>query len=116
MRGRCLSCSKEDRSISYYPPQLSGRNKCNGSIVRNYNGVLNPIGTGDIVQFAACPGPLERQNMRSTFQYWGKRNGQMGGLEFVTLESIHANTQLCHWYGSNWFTARNIQRRNVGTR
>ena len=36
--------------------------------VDNYNGVLNPI-KGDLVQFAACPGPGERQNMRYVLLY-----------------------------------------------
>lgn len=82
--------------------------------VDNYNGVLNPI-KGDLVQFAACPGPGERQNMRSTFQYWGMRNGLMGGLEFVTLEQVPRNTQLCHWYGSGWWGERGLKRMDVGT-
>ena len=51
---------------------------------------------------------------RSTFQYWGKRNGTYGGLEFITLEDIPANTQLCHWYGSGWWSARGMKRVNVG--
>lgn len=82
----------------------------------NYNGVLDPEGTGDVIQYAACPGPTERQNMRSTFQYWGCRNGERGGLEFITIEPISKNTQLCHWYGSGWWTARDhMKRENVGT-
>merc|ERR1711966_300404 len=89
-RGRCQTCDKEDRAISYYPPNKdTGRNKdSNGNISVNYNGVLNPGGTGDMIQYAACPGPGERQNMRSTFHYWGIRNGTIGGLEFMTLEPI----------------------------
>jgi hypothetical protein len=66
-RGRCKACSKEDRAISYYPPnKLSGRNKdiAGNVITTNYNGVLNPISIGNVLQYAACPGPNERQNMR----------------------------------------------------
>ena len=41
IRGRCLDCTKEDRSISFYPPdKLTGRNKdANGNIIAKYNGV-----------------------------------------------------------------------------
>jgi hypothetical protein len=82
----------------------------------NYNGVLNPGGTGDVVQYAACPGPNERQNMRSFFQYFGLRNGEIGGLEFVTLMPVPKNTQLLHWYGSDWWSARGLKRQDVGTK
>ena len=64
-RGKCLSCSKEDRAISFYPPNpKTGKNRDGNIVTNNYNGVLNPEGTGDLIQFAACPGPNERQNMR----------------------------------------------------
>jgi len=66
-RGRCKPCDKEDRAISFYPPQkLTGKNKLPDGTIQsnNYNGVLNPTGTGDLIQYAACPGPRERQNMR----------------------------------------------------
>ena len=67
-RGRCPTSDKEDRSISFYPPNpKTGSNRCQKSgILRtdNYNGVLNPKDTGDVIQYAACPGPTERQNMR----------------------------------------------------
>ena len=79
-------------------------------------GVLNPGNTGDIIQYAACPGPNEKQNMRSTFQYFGLRNGIMGGLEFVTLQPVPKNTQLLHWYGSGWWEERGIKRQDVGTK
>mmetsp|Transcript_2243 Transcript_2243/g.4826 ORF Transcript_2243/g.4826 Transcript_2243/m.4826 type:complete len:273 (-) Transcript_2243:194-1012(-) len=117
-RGRCANCSKEDRAISFYPPDsTTGRNKdADGNVRDNYNGVLNPGGTGDLIQYAACPGPNERQNMRSTFQYWGVRNGDVGGLEFITLEPVQRNTQLCHWYGSGWWSARGVKRMDVGTK
>jgi len=76
IRGRCATSNKEDRSISYYPPNpITGSNLYPSSRtlrINNYNGVLNPMGTGDILQYAACPGPTERQNCRSTFRYWGK--------------------------------------------
>ena len=117
-RGRCQPCDKEDRAISYFPPdKITGRNKEKDGTTKsnNYNGVLNPGDTGDVIQYAACPGPNERQNMRSTFQYFGKRNGDIGGLEFVTLEIIPKNTQLCHWYGSGWWSERGLKRIDVGT-
>ena len=82
----------------------------------NYNGVLNPGRTGDVIQYAGCPGPNERQNMRSTFQYYGLRNGIIGGLEFVTLMPIPKNTKLLHWYGSGWWNERGIKRQDVGTK
>jgi len=118
-RGKCPTSNKEDRSISYYPPnRKTGRNLIPHTRTLktdNYNGVLNPKGTGDILQYAACPGPSERQNMRSTFQYFGLRNGNVGGLEFITLEEIPKNTQLCHWYGKGWWSARGIKRQDVAT-
>lgn len=69
-----------------------------------------------MIQYAACPGPGERQNMRSTFQYYGLRNGIIGGLEFVTLEEVPRGTQLLHWYGSSWWSSRGIKRQDVGTK
>lgn len=66
-RGPCKPCSKEDRAISFYPPnRFTGKNRASdGRIIsRTYNGVLNPGETGDLIQYAACPGPTERQNMR----------------------------------------------------
>ena len=119
IRGRCPASDKEDRSISYYPPHSVTGSNCypNTRTLKrhNYNGVLNPKDTGDLLQYAACPGPTERQNIRSTFRYWGKRNGHLGGLEFITLEPIPKNTMLCHWYGAGWWSARGIQRCDVGT-
>jgi hypothetical protein len=122
-RGRCLPCDEEDRAISFYPPNpVTGSNidpKVEGGRTlktNNYNGVLNPGDTGDIIQYAACPGPNERQNMRSTFQYFGKWNGEIGGLEFVTLEAVPKNTQLLHWYGADWWKQRDLKRRDVGTK
>ena len=122
-RGQCQTCDVEDRAISFYPPNpITGTNFDpdfeGGRTLKtcNYNGVLNPGGTGDVIQFAACPGPNERQNMRSTFQYYGLRNGEAGGLEFVTLVPIPKNTQLLHWYGPGWWSDRGIKRQDVGTR
>lgn len=122
-RGKCRVSTKEDRCLSFYPPDpLTGRNvysDTDGKRVRkvnNYNGVLDPTDTGDLVQFAQCPGPNERQNLSSVFQYYGLRNGQYGGLEFITTEHVPKNTQLCFWYGPGWWTAREIQRINVGTK
>lgn len=123
MRGRCLSSDKEDRAISFYPPNRKTGSNIDPSVPGgrtlkrdNYNGVLNPGKTADIVQFAACPGPNEKQNMRSTFQYYGLRNGKIGGLEFVTIEPVPKNTQLLHWYGSSWWSERGIKRADVGTK
>jgi len=120
IRGKCKPSNQEDRSISYYPPHpVTGSNYFPNTRTlkrHNYNGVLNPTNTGDILQYAACPGPTERQNVRSTFRYWGKRNGIHGGLEFLTIEPIPKNTMLCHWYGAGWWSARGIQRMDVGTK
>lgn len=65
-RGRCQHSMIEDRAISFYPPNSKGNNKDKdgNQNCTNYNGVLNPGGTGDVIQFASCPGPNERQNMR----------------------------------------------------
>jgi hypothetical protein len=129
-RGQCATSDREDRSLSFYPPNpMTGSNyytesgSCGdgaGTTSRkqktnNYNGVLNPKGTGDRLQYAACPGPSERQNLKSTFQYFGVRNGSRGGLEFVTTDLVPKHTQLCFWYGGGWWTARGVKRRNVGT-
>ena len=54
--------------------------------------------------------------MRSTFQYFGLRNGDIGGLEFVTLVPVPKNTQLVHWYGSDWWEVRGLKRQDVGTK
>ena len=118
-RGRCNPCDMEDRSVSFYPPNVkTGQNYIPFTQtlkINNYNGVINPHHTGDLLQYASCPGPTERQNMRSTFQYFGLRNGTMGALEYVTLEHIPKNTQVCQWYGSGWWSAREIKRLDVGT-
>lgn len=121
-RGKCPPSNIEDRSISYYPPNpITGSNidpTVEGGRTtkrNNYNGVLNPSGTGDLMQFAGCPGPNERQNMRSTFQYFGLRNGTLGGLECVTVMPIPKNTQFLHWYGAGWWSERDIKRQDVGT-
>lgn len=122
IRGRCLPSNREDRSLSYYPPNpQTGSNffiDQDGTRTRkinNYNGIINPAFTGDIMQYASCPGPSERQNLKSNFRYFGIRNGHLGGLEFVTIEAIPRNTQICFSYGPGWWTARGIQRMNVGT-
>jgi hypothetical protein len=121
-RGPCDASDREDRSLSFYPPNpTTGSNfytdqqSVKVRKTNNYNGILNPKGTGDIMQYAACPGPSERQNLRSTFQYFGVRNGQVGGLEFVTTDPVPKHTQLCFWYGAGWWTARGVKRRDVGT-
>ena len=121
-RGRCPPSHVEDRSISYYPPNPKTGSNIDPSVEggrttkrNNYNGVLNPSGTGDLMQFAGCPGPNERQNMRSTFQYFGLRNGILGGLECVTVMPIPKNTQFLHWYGAGWWSERDIKRQDVGT-
>jgi hypothetical protein len=127
-RGKCATSDKEDRSLSFYPPNpvtgsnfYSHRNESGVGPVRkrrkinNYNGVVNPRSTGDLMQYASCPGPSERQNLKSTFQYFGIRNGAYGGLEFVTAEVVPRHAQLCLWYGPGWWHARGIKRRDVGT-
>jgi hypothetical protein len=53
--------------------------------------------------------------IRSTFQYFGLRNGKLGALEYVALEPIPKNSQLCQWYGSGWWSARDLKRADVGT-
>jgi hypothetical protein len=124
IRGPCARSDKEDRSLSFYPPdpttgsnfytdQQQSVNKIRK--INNYNGILNPKGTGDRLQYSACPGPSERQNLKSTFQYFGVRNGKVGGLEFVTNEPVPRHTQLCFWYGPGWWEARGCKRRNVET-
>lgn len=116
IRGRSKCWKYDDRSIAFYPPdKITGRNSYNEA---KYNGVLIPNDTGDVMQYASCPGPNERQNIKSTFQYFGKWNCKFGGLEFVTIESIEKGTQLCHWYGAGWWNARKgvMKRCNVGTK
>ena len=118
-RGRCATSDKEDRSLSYYPPNpQTGSNYYPSTRIQkinNYNGVLNPKDTLDKMQYAACPGPNERQNCRSTFRYFGLRNGKLGGLEFTTTEQVPKNTMICIWYGSGWWSARDIKRTDVGS-
>ena len=116
MRGRSKYWKYDDRSIAFYPPnKITGRNNYNEA---KYNGVLIPDDTGDVIQYASCPGPNERQTIRSTFQYFGKWNCKLGGLEFVTIEAIQKGTQLCHWYGAGWWSARKgvMKRCDVGTK
>lgn len=33
----------------------------------------------------------------------------------MTTQRIRKNEQLCHWYGPEWWSARNLKRANVGT-
>jgi hypothetical protein len=67
-RGKCSPSNKDDRSVSYYPPNpRTGRNYIPFTKTLrtdNYNGVINPLDTGDLLQYASCPGPTERQNIR----------------------------------------------------
>ena len=93
-QGICPPCDKEDRPLLISSLQKDRVefifNRCdnnnhqgNNTSIRtikkyNYNGVINPKHTGD-------PGPHERQNMKSTFQCFGKQNGTIGGLELRTL-------------------------------
>lgn len=118
-RGRCPTSDREDRSISYYPPNpKTGSNyypfRSRTLRIDNYNGVIHPDHR-DCLQYAACPGPGERQNVKSNNQYFGLRNGKRAGLEFIAIEPIAKNTQLCHWYGPGWWSARDVKRQNVGT-
>lgn len=75
IRGKCPTSDKEDRSISFYPPnQKTGSNYYpNTRTLKNdnYNGVLNPKHTSDILQYAANPGKNERQNCRSVSSPFG---------------------------------------------
>jgi hypothetical protein len=102
IRGQCATSDREDRSLSFYPPDpVTGSNYYTEGAakirkINNYNGVVNPKGTGDILQF-------------------GNRNGRTGGMEFVTTEPILKNTQLCFWYGPDWWKPRNMKRHDVGT-
>jgi len=120
-RGKCPTSDRDDHCMSFYPPNpITGSNYHTEDGIckqktNNYNGVLNPTETGDLLQFAACPGPSERQNVKSKFQYFGIRNGSYGGLEFVTIEDIPRNTQLAFWYGPRWFSVRGLKRQNAGT-
>jgi hypothetical protein len=74
MRGRCSPSNKEDRSVSYYPPNpRTGRNFfpfTKALRTNNYNGVINPTNTGDLLQYASCPGPTERQNIRCVISFF----------------------------------------------
>ena len=80
------------------------------------NGVINPTDhAGSVLQFASCPGPGERANMKGTGRYFGQRNGTMAGRAYVALEPIPVGTQLAHNYGEGWWEARGIARQDVGT-
>jgi hypothetical protein len=35
--------------------------------------------------------------------------------QFVTTQRVRKHEQLCHWYGAEWWSARNLKRANVGT-
>lgn len=43
------------------------------------------------------------------------RCNRVGCAQFVTTQRIRKNEQLCHWYGPEWWSARNLKRANVGT-
>ena len=99
----CTSVDKEDHTMCFYPTP------------DDYNGNIDPSGTGDIMQFAGSPGPGERINMRCTPVHYGHRNGEVVGREFITTLPIKRNEQLLHWYGVAWFESRGIKRMDVGT-
>ena len=71
-RTRCPYLYQEDRCL------LFDKAGCGN------NGVINPgegalAKRGSLLQFAACPGPDERANMRGTRRYFGRRNGTLAG-------------------------------------
>ena len=119
-RGKARTSDKDDRSMSFYPPNpKTGSNYIPSTRTQrtdNYNGVLNPKGTGDLMQFASAPGPGERQNCKSTFKYFGKRNGVLGGMEFISVEAIPRNTMILFNYGPGWWAARDMSPSDVGTK
>ena len=102
-RCRWRGCKGHDKAMSFRP---------NG-------GVIDPSGfKGQQVQYMACPGPSERSNTKVTTVCFGKTyDRNLVGREIETTEPLKKNTQLLQWYGSkDWFAARDVPRRNVGTK
>jgi hypothetical protein len=58
-----------------------------------------------------CSGGLDRTAQTSH----SARPRGCGARQFVTTQRIRKNEQLCHWYGPEWWSARNLKRANVGT-
>ena len=86
---------------------------------RSNGGVIDPTThkTGSQLQFMSCPGPNERMNMRHTDFFFGAtREVGLVGRQFVVTEDVPKNHQFLIWYGSQWFTARGIDRIDVGTK
>jgi len=98
----------EDRTIWFYP---GGKNTA------RVNGYLDPTDCpGSVMQFAGCIGPGELTNCKQTNKCFGRRNGDYGGIEYITTMPVPAGTQLVHWYGSEWWKCRpEIKRMDVGT-
>lgn len=86
---------------------------------RSNGGVIDPTThkRGSQMQFMSNPGPNERQNMRSTNEFYGKTyEDGLVGREFVVMHDVKKNHQLLIWYGYSWFDARGIDRIDVGTK
>lgn len=86
---------------------------------RTNGGVIDPTThkRGSQMQFMSNPGPNERQNMRSTNEFYGKTyEDGLVGREFVVMHDVKKNHQLLIWYGYSWFDARGIDRIDVGTK
>jgi len=72
---------------------------------------------GSQMQFMSNPGPNERQNMRSTNEFYGKTyEDGLVGREFVVMADVKKSHQLLIFYGNSWFDARGIDRIDVGTK
>ena len=71
-RGRCPPCNKEDRAISYYPPnKITGKNRdFNGERIINYNGVINPKNTGDVLQYGVERIAVRARDRNSANNTW----------------------------------------------
>ena len=74
---------------------------------------------GSQMQFMSNPGPNERQNMRSTNEFYGKTyEDGLVGREFVVMHDVKKNHQLLIWYGYRGSSARHrdAPRRHRGPR
>merc|ERR1719265_619448 len=82
------------------------------------NGYIDPTGCpGSVLQYAGCIGPGEVVNITQNKRSYGLRNGVYGGMEYVTKMPVPKNTQLVHYYGSEWWHDRpELKRSDVGTK
>ena len=74
---------------------------------RSNGGVIDPTThkRGSQMQFMSNPGPNERQNMRSTNEFYGKTyEDGLVGREFVVMHDVKKNHQLLIWYGTRGST------------